>query len=301
MPVYNADRYLARAVDSILGQSFPDFELICVDDGSTDRSSAILDRFARQDGRLKVVRRGNTGIVGALNDGLATAAGRFIARMDADDISLPDRLRLQVAHLEAHPLSVIVGSAARAIDSDDDPIADMAAPETHEQIETQLLAGNSLALVHPSVCIRTDALRRIGGYRPSTSEDLDMFLRICEVGRAANLSDVLLLYRQHLQSLTTLVKFEERLQNRETVLREAYARRGLDASGLVVTAGYRPSSPFEYHVRMAQRARGGGYRRTAVKHAFRALCRQPWSLSVWQMAARSVASYIRHRRSHDTR
>jgi glycosyltransferase involved in cell wall biosynthesis len=159
MPVGNAERYLAQAVENIFTHSFPDFDLICVDDGPTDSSSEILNRFARQDRRLRVIRRANTGTSGTLNDDLATAAGTFTARMGADDISLPNRLRLQVAHLEAHPRSVIVGSAARAIDADDDPVADMAAVEPHEEIEAQLLVGNSLALIHPFAGIRSEVLR----------------------------------------------------------------------------------------------------------------------------------------------
>src|SRR4051812_38318159 len=102
MPVYNAGRYLAEAVDSVLTQSFRDFEFVIVDDGSTDGSAAMLDDYARQDSRVKLVRRPNTGIVGALNDGLRECRGEFVARMDADDVSLPERFEKQVAYLREH-------------------------------------------------------------------------------------------------------------------------------------------------------------------------------------------------------
>src|SRR5436305_11764547 len=96
MPVYNAQRYIAAAVQSILDQTFTDFELIVVDDGSTDRSGDILRGFAARDPRVKLISRPNTGYVVALNEALATATGEFIARMDADDFSLPKRFERQV-------------------------------------------------------------------------------------------------------------------------------------------------------------------------------------------------------------
>src|SRR5678816_4165512 len=102
MPVYNAAAYLAEAVDSILAQTFRDFQFVIVNDGSTDRSTAILERYAHRDQRIKLISRPNTGIVGALNDGLAEATGDYIARMDADDVSTPNRLAVQVDYLDKH-------------------------------------------------------------------------------------------------------------------------------------------------------------------------------------------------------
>src|SRR5438045_3930995 len=102
MPVYNGARYLAEAVESILAQTYRDFEFVIVDDGSTDRSPAMLDEYARRDSRVRIVRRGNTGIVGALNDAIADSKAPLIARMDADDVSLPDRLEKQVGYMREH-------------------------------------------------------------------------------------------------------------------------------------------------------------------------------------------------------
>src|SRR6478609_1964644 len=102
MPVYNAQRYLTAAVESIRGQTFRDFEFIIVDDGSTDRSGEILRKFAAEDPRIKLISRPNTGYVVALNEALSCARGEFVARMDADDISLPARFERQVAHLREH-------------------------------------------------------------------------------------------------------------------------------------------------------------------------------------------------------
>src|SRR6266581_3934019 len=99
MPVYKAERYLAQAVDSILDQTFTDFELIAVDDGSRDQSLQILNGYAQKDQRVRVISRPNTGIVGALNDGIAAARAPLIARMDSDDLSLPQRFEKQVTYL----------------------------------------------------------------------------------------------------------------------------------------------------------------------------------------------------------
>src|ERR1051325_1151561 len=103
LPVYNAERYLESALQSVLGQTFSDFEVIAVDDGSKDNSKKILERFAANDPRIRVISRPNTGIVGALNDGLAVARGEFIARMDADDVALPGRFQAQLDYLRGHP------------------------------------------------------------------------------------------------------------------------------------------------------------------------------------------------------
>src|SRR6478672_11907562 len=103
MPVYNGARYLAEAVESILGQTFRDFELIIVNDGSTDGSEKILRRYAEQDGRIKLISRPNTGIVGALNDAIAASKCELMARMDADDVAMPDRFEKQLAYMRDHP------------------------------------------------------------------------------------------------------------------------------------------------------------------------------------------------------
>ncbi len=109
MPVYNAGRYLRPAIASLLAQDFRDFELIIVNDGSTDGSAGIIDSFAVRDARIRVFTRANAGIVSALNAGLAVAQGGLIARMDSDDIALPGRLRAQVDFMQAHPECVAAG------------------------------------------------------------------------------------------------------------------------------------------------------------------------------------------------
>ena len=199
MPVYNAARYLAPAVESIQAQSFGDFEFIIIDDGSTDRSLEILNRFAKEDARIKIVSRPNTGLVGALNDGLAVAQGEYLARMDADDCSTPGRLEQQLARMESEPDCVALGGAAMFTDPEGRPLKIYAPHPDHSSIENELVAGNGGALIHASFLFRREALIRCGGYRENYNylEDLDLFIRLLDFGRLANLPDVLYHYRQH--------------------------------------------------------------------------------------------------------
>ncbi|MEA2735824.1 MAG: hypothetical protein QOE14_2275, partial [Humisphaera sp.] len=141
MPVYNAARYLAEAVESILAQTFRDFEFVIVDDGSTDRSPAMLDEYAKRDSRIRIIRRPNTGIVGALNDAIAESKAALIARMDADDVSLPDRLEKQVAYLRDHAECVALGSRVVGIDPYGCVLFQSEHKLTHEEIDAELLNG----------------------------------------------------------------------------------------------------------------------------------------------------------------
>ena len=201
MPAYNADRYVDEAVESVLAQTFGDFEFLIVDDGSTDRSRAILEGYAARDRRISLVSRPNTGYLVALNEMVDRAEGEFLARMDADDVCRPDRFERQVRHLHAHPDCVAVGSAVEIIDPDGDALGvwnrDVL---SHEQIDSAHLATRRGAVIcHPSAMMRAAAVRALGGYRPEydTAEDFDLFLRMAERGRLANLEEPLLKYRMH--------------------------------------------------------------------------------------------------------
>lgn len=228
MPVYNAERYLREAVDSILAQSLADFELIAVDDGSKDGSKVILDDYARTDGRVHVVSRPNTGIVGALNDGLAVARGEFIARMDGDDWVTPDRFEKQVAFLRAHPDHVCVGSYFNYMDADGALLKWNPRDIDPQAIEAALLRGDGGSLIHPVVMFRRAALAQTGAYRAEAQwvEDLDLYLRLARVGKLSNIPEVLLHYRYHTQSVN-FTRNEGRHQRVLWVLEQAHAARGL--------------------------------------------------------------------------
>jgi len=228
MPVYNAERYLRLAVGSILDQTLGDFELIAVDDGSKDNSREILDGFAQTDRRVRVISRPNTGIVGALNDGLAAAQGEFIARMDGDDWVTPNRFEAQVAFLRRNPACVCVGSYFNYMDAEGALIKWNPRETDPAAIERTLLSGDGGALIHPVIMARRAAVEQVGRYRTEAQwvEDLDLYLRLARVGQLSNLPEVLLHYRYHTQSVN-FTRNEGRHQRKLWVLQQAYAARGL--------------------------------------------------------------------------
>lgn len=228
MPVYNAAAYVADAIGSILKQTFTSFELIIVDDGSEDGSQRIAEQFAAADKRLRlIVQERNNGNYPSRNDGMAVARGEFIAVMDSDDISLPDRLKLQVQFLQEHPDYTMVGSRVLLIDPEGAPIGPKGGLFTkHEDIDAALME-RKWAVVHPTVLMRRSAVEAVGGYREKfrTCADHDIYIRLAELGRVANLPEVLLRYRQHYSSLTRLKSDQH--HNLRLIQREARERRKL--------------------------------------------------------------------------
>ena len=200
MPVYNAERYVSEAIESVLSQTFKDFEFLILDDGSTDGSLAILKGYAERDPRIRLTSRPNKGLAPTLNELMNQARGEFVARMDADDISLPERLERQADYLRNHPDCVIVGCHALVIDSDGDPICVWFKDSGHEILDAQNLLGNrGTSLCHPAVIMRRQPVLEVGRYyeRFRIGEDLDLFPKLSERGRLANLPEALLKYRTH--------------------------------------------------------------------------------------------------------
>jgi hypothetical protein len=198
LPVYNGEPYLVEALNSILRQTFEDFELIAVDDASTDNSRSYLEEAARRDARVCIVDGPGRGLVDALNLGLARARGEFIARMDADDVSQSTRFAQQVEYLRANPQIAVVGSAITLIDATGKLIREIDYPLTPVEVDRFLIETGS-ALAHPAVMARRNALREVGGYRSlfQHAEDYDLWLRLAEGHSLANLPDRLLRYRHH--------------------------------------------------------------------------------------------------------
>ncbi|MEI8234922.1 MAG: glycosyltransferase [Verrucomicrobiota bacterium] len=283
MPVYNAASYLARAVESILTQTFPDFELLAVDDGSTDRSLSILQHYAQLDSRIVLISRPNTGIVGALNDGLAAAHGAYVARMDGDDVASPGRFEQQLAFLEDEPDCVALGTAILFTDPEGRPLKPYRPPTHHDAIEAELAQGNGGALIHPSVLFRREALLACGGYRPQYNfiEDLDLYVRLLRVGRLANLPEILLAYRQHPGSVNHVVGDRSR-QVAEIIapLRREKGLPLLPAEALPQYAAL-PSGPAACRRQWALDAAEGGNLAAAWANALRAVAYNPFASSNW--------------------
>lgn len=229
LPVFNARRYLAEAMNSVLNQTLRDLEMVVVDDGSTDGSDQVMDEVAARDPRVRIVRRPNTGLVGALNDAIASARStEFLARMDADDVCLPERLEKQVAFMQSHPDCVLLGTMVRAIDPCGVELWESERLLTHEELDKQLMLGRAGVIRHPAAIMRAAAVRQIGGYRKvfDNAEDSDLFLRLAEVGKVANLPDVLLLYRQHYGSINRM-HFVDQKQKVTAAVYAAAQRRGV--------------------------------------------------------------------------
>jgi glycosyltransferase involved in cell wall biosynthesis len=229
MSVYNGEKYLALAVQSILDQTFRDFEFIIVNDGSTDRSGGILAGFAASDGRILIIETSNQGLTKSLNVGLSYCHGQYVARMDADDVSLPARLEKQVEFLNGNPDYVIVGAEVMMIDSDGDPLCHRGHVRDHEMIDRECLLAHGGALTHSVIMVRKAALDQVGGYDQEleTVQDLDLYSRLCEVGKAFNLSETLLLWRQHPDSINR-TRYNTWSEKNAKIVGRIIRRRGLD-------------------------------------------------------------------------
>lgn len=285
MGVYNADRYLGEVIVSLLGQTWQDFEMIIVDDGSTDRSPEILAEYAKRDSRIRILTQQNQGVGRAVNRALELARGKYIARADADDYSYPQRLEKQVAFMESHPDVVALGTGVMLVDPIGIPICPHLAATGHEAIEAELLRGNGSAVCQPSVMLRRDALVQVGGYdtRWRVTEDLDLFLRLAEVGKLANMTEQLVNWRQHLGS-TNHTRREQQLKESLALLKEAHEKRGLsfDASCMNTRAEVPVS---ERLLRWGWNALSKGYRKEAWGYAIRSLRLKPFSLPGYKLLA----------------
>ncbi|MBN1450063.1 MAG: glycosyltransferase [Anaerolineales bacterium] len=196
MSVYNAEQYLKEAIESILNQTFTDFEFIVIDDGSTDATARIIGAYP--DNRIVfLVNQNNIGLTKSLNLGLEKARGEYIARMDADDISLPHRFDIQVSYLDAHRDVTVLGTAFSFIDNNGSRIGDYRFPSEHDLIAWALPFYNPIA--HPTVMMRTAVIKALGAYDPDLkrSQDYDLWWRVSLSGKPANLEEVLVLLRQH--------------------------------------------------------------------------------------------------------
>lgn len=192
MSVYNGQRFLREAITGLLDQSLGDFEFIIVDDGSTDESSAILAEYARKDGRIKLYRQENQGLIASLNKGCSIAKGKYIARMDADDVSLPMRLEKQVRYMENHPSIGILGTWLRIIDNKGRLGPPWRAPTTPGAVKWALMFENCLA--HPTIMMRREVFECLGSYNPEAVnvEDYDLWVRATKLTQLANIPEVLL-------------------------------------------------------------------------------------------------------------
>jgi glycosyltransferase involved in cell wall biosynthesis len=198
IPCYNGGRWLSLSLDSVSSQSHTDFEVIIVDDGSTDNSAEIVERYSREDERYRYVWQKNSGIAAALNLGLSLARGQWIARLDTDDVCDPHRIKRQLELASASNNVVFVGSDSIQIDSDGRPIRRCNYPVTHRQLYRALTTRRKFP-AHSSAFFDRAVAISVGGYRESVrrAEDVDLWLRLSEHGQLISAPLPLIAYRTH--------------------------------------------------------------------------------------------------------
>lgn len=210
MPVYNGEKYLREAIDSILYQSFQNFEFIIVDDASTDRSLQIIQSY--KDKRIILLQNEqNRGNYPSRNRGLTIATGKYICVMDADDVAYPKRLELQYVYLEAHSEILAVGTSFEFSMSE----IKRNLPFSYEEIQISLLKFNTF--LHSSMMIRTSVMKQHNGYNEKYvySSDYDLMTRLVLSGRVENLSEILMMYRWHEFQISQLHSKEQKMYGDE--------------------------------------------------------------------------------------
>ncbi|HEY8310026.1 MAG TPA: glycosyltransferase [Gemmatimonadaceae bacterium] len=241
MSVYNDERYVAAAVQSILAQTFQDFELLVIDDGSTDSSRSVIEAF--DDSRIRIVSRENRGLTASLNEGLLLARGRYIARQDSDDISLPLRLEREFALLESHADVGLVGTNYTIIDEQARAIVTTSVFTHPHDLAIAEIVSNQYG--HGSVMFRKAVLQEVGGYDPSVGhvEDYDLFVRIGRVAKLANIPEPLYLWRRNPDGVT--------FSNREEQISQAFAVRDREFDRILTERDrfrlYSSFHPFDFH------------------------------------------------------
>lgn len=214
MSVYNGERFLAPAIESVLAQTMDQFEFLILDDGSKDHSRAIAEGYAARDPRIRVITRENRGLVTSLNQLLAEARAPLVARMDADDLCLPDRFARQLAFLTENPEHGVLGSRTSDIDERGNafPLDTGEHPTTHEGFLHNIEHGGHL-LAHPSVMYRRDVVLEAGGYHRAFRhcEDYDLWLRLANRTRIANLPERLIRYRHYADQVSSRHALEQQI------------------------------------------------------------------------------------------
>lgn len=209
MCVYNCEKYLREAMDSVLSQTFNDFEFIIINDGSTDNSKSILESYS--DRRIRLFNNSNKGLTKSLNEGIGYSRGEYIARMDADDISFSERLKKQVDFLESNKDVAMCGTWAEFINTRGEYITDYKTPVSDSDILKELIFHNPF--VHPSVMIRKEIFEKVGLYDENFrfAQDYELWTRIVTKYKTTNIPEKLLKYRLLKEGITKSKNFKVRI------------------------------------------------------------------------------------------
>jgi glycosyltransferase involved in cell wall biosynthesis len=296
MAVYNDAAFVGAAVRSILAQTFTGFELIVIDDGSTDDSASIVRSFT--DPRIRLLAQPNAGLAAALNRGIAEAQGVYIARQDSDDVSEPDRLRRQVELLDARPDVVLAGTNATVLEETGERVSATTLPVDDAPIRLSLRTGAN-PFVHGSVLFRRDVAADAGLYRPAfrQAQDRDLWLRIAERGKLANLPDALYCWRLRRGGVGSSKYEDQRDYSRLARLCAEQRERGLPEPPLLLSSVQRKwtrlffsrlrstSGPGVYDMSLAKMYLANGDHPRARAKALAVIRRNPLNLYAWTLAA----------------
>ena len=229
MTAYNEERFLKAALESLLNQTFQDFEIIVVNDGSTDRTGEILDHLAQQDARIRSAHQSNMGRVRSLNQAVALASGDFLAVMDSDDIALPNRLEAGLHYLKAHPEFGLVASFFEQIDVRDAVIkrVDQLPTETN-QLATLLPQDNPIC--HGTIMLPKNVMEQVGGYREAflAALDYDLYLRILDHYPIGMIPEVLYRYRVHGSSISARRLLQLQMKSLAQAMYQERQKKGQD-------------------------------------------------------------------------
>ncbi len=304
LPVKNGAAYLAAALDSLRGQSFRDFELLVIDDASTDATPTILAAAAQADPRLRLLANPGNGLVAALNFGLRQLApsSAYIARMDADDVAEPQRLERQLTAFTNRPQLALVGTACRLIDAEGRDSGLRLYPEEPAALRAAL--AKSCCIAHPSVMLRRAALATLEPYRPCFlhAEDYDLWLRLAERYDCCNLPEPLLRYRLHGGQISAQHTEQRILSALAAQALATYRRTQAGAEpvlparadrALLQAAGWTPKQIAEA---IARRAMGAAYDAMAqrrprdARHALRVALDEP--RAPWRARLRALLAWV---------
>jgi glycosyltransferase involved in cell wall biosynthesis len=229
MPVYNGQRFVAQAIESILSQTHPIFEFIIVNDGSTDQTADIIAQYAARDARIRTLTQPNLDQPVALNHGLREARYKWVAIIDHDDVSMPERLERQLRYLLLHPSVRVLGTYAMQIDEHNLPLTPLElGPVTIDDLRRIKEDNGWISLIHPSVMMHRDTVIAVGGYDPvfGAAADTELWSRIAEEHDVLTLPLPLIHYRVHSRSMSATRFFEQQRALRWIETRQTARRRG---------------------------------------------------------------------------
>ena len=291
MPAYNAGKYIAEAIRSVLDQTFIDFELLIIDDGSSDDTLSIIQGFT--DPRIRWIVQANSGISVALNAGLRAANGIYIARFDADDICFPQRLTRQVVFLDGHPTYVVVGSDAEYISEDGEHLFDFhCASYSHRDIMENLY--RICPFIHSSVMYRREVILNAGGYSPDAHnfEDYLLWVKVLGPGKCCNLPEPLIKVRINPTSVTIDEKWRGRRfrQLKREIIRRGFItpEEGEEILLIIRKQETRKIKEGAYHALCGKKYLANNYRPGKARwHVARAIHANPLRLDNYAMMAAS--------------